>query len=247
MIYNGDASGQDIVTLSEDFSHTNSRSFPIRQKTRFANMGLKQVLMWIYEVFGYQYDDSNNTTLPEATRTLTANQTHYPLPDGSDHLFGVSFMDTSGFWQKLLPITLEEIQSQCAESEFQNVPGYPIYYRPVADGFKIYPAASFSQSASLKIQISRDEVDFTITSTDAVPGFDPLFHEAVPTFMALQKAEIDRLPNVKDLRKKWSNDTAKDPDYPEGFEQKIKKYYQVKFKQFFPPHFHTQDVVGDYM
>lgn len=234
MQYNGETNGQDLVTLCDDFAKSDSISYPIEKKTRMANLGTRIIRSWIYEIYGGWIDtDKNETTLPEPTRSIVADQRQYTIPDEAGQLQGVEYMDESGNWHALMPITLEQIKEQSAETEFMKTSGVPLFYRPIANGFKIYPAADFSQAASLKIQTNTGIVPFTITSTTATPGFDSQFHEAVAVYMALQYAEINSLDNVVSLRKKWSNED--DANYPPGFEQRIKKHYQTKFKEMFPP------------
>lgn len=245
MQYNGETNGQDICTLAEKLSGTNSKSFRIIEKTLYANMGSRIIWSWIYSVYGYQYSDSNDTDLPTATRTLSAGRQDWPMPGDSAHLLGVSFKDTGGNWNKLVPITLEQIQEQMPEEEFQKTPGLPTYYRPLANGFKIYPASNFTQAASLEIQVSKDVSRFLVGDTVKVPGFDIMYHEAIPTYMSMMKASVDRLPMLKDRRREWSNES--DGDYPDGFEQRIKGHYAQKFKQQSPTPIRNRDITHEFV
>ena len=90
MQYNSHSTKQDICSLADIMAKTNSVSFPIEDKTLFANMGMREIWSWIFEAYGgWHYDDSNNTDLPEATTDLIANQKQYSLPIDSAHLLGV--------------------------------------------------------------------------------------------------------------------------------------------------------------
>lgn len=238
MVFNGEANNNDLCTLADDFAKTNDTSFPLAKKARAANIGLRIIFAVIYEVYGgWHMDDSNNTDLPEGTANLVASQSFYALPSIAS-LNGVSFMDSSSTWHKLTPITVEEIKERgYAEEEFMKTAGYPLYYRPVANGFKLYPASDASRSSALGIDVNRDVSTFTATSTSVEPGFDSLFHEALAVFMAMHHTEINHKSTWQNLMKKWDNDAvgvSRTFSYPPGYIQRIKAHYQTKFRQLFP-------------
>lgn len=247
MQFNGETNNQDLCSLADALAKSNIRSFPLKKKVLFANMRSREIWSWIFEVYGgWHYDDLNNTTEPEATTYLNASQTQYTLPIDSAHLMGVAYKDTSGSWHALTPITLETIQEQCAESEFMSIPGNPQYYRPLANGFKVYPASSFTQAASIKIYISRDISVFTITDTTKTPGFASEYHEAVAVGMALSHTKINTLPEAKDCQEQWDgneNETGKEG----GFKLRIKSFYGNRFRQLFPARFRHSDSVREYI
>lgn len=248
MQYNSEANHNDIVTLSEKLSKSNSSSFKILDKTLYANIALKIIWGWIFEAYnGWHYDDTNQTDIPEATGTLNANETFITLPIDSAHLLGVAYKDTAGNWNKLKPITIEQIEDMgYAENNFMSTAGNPQYYRPLANGFRTYPAPNFTQAASWGIWFSRDMVSFTITDTTAVPGFPSEFHEAVPTYMALQQAKLNAPTLVLGLQKDWDGNedvTGKEG----GFKLRIKSFYGNRFRQLFPPRMRSGDAVRDYL
>ena len=204
---------------------------------------MRMIWSWIYDVYGgWIYDDSNQTDLPIATTHLVGDQRFYALPTASGHIMQVEYMDSSGVWTDLKPLPLEMINQ--AESEFEDTSGEPLYYRPLANGIKLYPASSSSRNNALRVHISRDISSFTTTDTTKTPGFDSLFHEAVPTYMAWRFSEINGLKNKDDLRRQWSNENR---NYPLGYEQRIKKHYSQRFNQLFPARFKTRDRVSEYI
>lgn len=247
MQYNSHATNQDLCSLADEMAKSNSTSFTIKNKTLYANMGMREIWSWIFEVYGgWHYDDSNNTDLPEATTDLIENQKQYTLPIDSAHLLGVAYKDEAGNWSQLIPITLEEIQERSAEDEFEKTSGNPTFYRPIANGFKIYPAANFNQAASLKINVSRDISAFATTDTTKVPGFVSEFHEAVATFMALKHCKINSKPQYPGLQVDWDGDEFR-TGREGGFKARIKKFYANRFRQMYPPAFNrTQDLIKDF-
>ncbi len=249
MQFNGESNHQDIVTLSNKKIKQNDRTFPLVEKALYANEAGRIILSWMVSVYaGWQVDDSNYPNLPEPTTTLTANQRQYSLPTESSDLFGVAVLDESadGGWRQLTAVTLEQIQQYGAESEYRNIAGNPQEYRPTSNGFILYPASNYTRAAALKIYIGRDSVSFTPASTSQAPGFDSKFHEAVPTYMALQFASINGLKNELKLQKEWDGNelvTGKEG----GWKRAIKKHYAARFRQMFPPRLRTTNAVEEYI
>lgn len=249
MIFNGDSDNQDLCTLADKLVKTDDTDFPLTEKAMYANMGMREIISWILSVYGgWVPDDSNNTDLPAWTTGLVANQTDYTLPDIID-LFGVSYKIQGGSsWTKLKKITLEEIKDMgYSEAEFQRIAGNPIYYRPVANAIKIYPAANFTQSASLLIEASRDIVPFTSASTDTAPGIVASCHEAVGVFMALMFAKINSLDQEVGLQRMWDGNEEV-TKIEGGFKKKIKAIYQARYREHFPGGIrHRNDPVQEYL
>lgn len=247
MVFNGDANGQDIYSIARKFAgKATTISFPIKDAVMYANMGLREIWGIIFAAYaGWHYDDNNNTDLPEATGQLNANETFVALPVDSHHLLSVAYKDTGGNWNPVKPITIEQINDMgYAENEFMNTPGNPVYYRPVANGFKPYPAANFTQAASWGIWISRDVSAFTVTDTSKQPGFDSTLHEGLSIYMALQHSKINQLPQAGGRMKNGSY-TGLMLDWS-GFSDRITNFYANRFRQLFPPHIRHRDVVREY-
>lgn len=245
MQYNSEANNQDLCSTADYLADSNSSSYPIIQKTIFANISLREIWSWIFEAYGgWHFDDSNNTDLPEATTSLVQDQVEYTLPTDSAHLMGMAYKDTSGSWHRIDPITLEKIQEISAESEFMKTSGNPTYYRPIANGFKLYPAANFAQASSLKIYISRDISGFAITDTTKTPGIPSEFHEAVAVGMALGYKGLNEKKR-RQLKIRW--DGNEDETGREGgFKLRIKTFYGNRFRQMFPPRLRTGDPAREY-
>ena len=235
--YSGHATTQDITTMAEKLSKSNSTSFPIAEKTLYANQALKIILTWIHQAYGgWLYDDSNYTDFPEATTTLTSDQTDYVLPIDATVIQGVSIKQADGTWYPLIAITLEQIQDRrISESEFYKVSSTPRYYRPLANAIKIYPPSNYTLTSAIKVYESRDASLFTITDTTKTPGFDSQFHEAVATYVALQYAKINGLANQIALQNDWIL-----------YEQRIKQDYSRRFAEMFPPRLTVRDATVEF-
>jgi len=246
MQFNGHSDKQDLCTFADIRNKTDDNDYPLTEKAMHANTGLREILSWILSVYGAEYDDGNQTTLPSYSAALVADQSVYPLPD-LVALEGVAVkLEGSVSWQRLNPITLAEIQSQCAEAEFMRTSGSPLFYRPIGDGIKVYPAPSYSQAASLKIELQRDSLTFVSTDTVKEPGFDTAHHEAVGVFMALQFSKINGLDNAVDLQREFDGNEEV-TKVEGGFKKRIKAAYRRKFVEHRPSIRHRPDIVSQYV
>ena len=237
MQYNSHATSQDIVTMAEKKCQANSVSFPIAEKTLYANEGSKIIWSWIHEAYGgWAFDDSNNTDFPESTGTINASQTDYAIPTDTNFVKGVSIKTTGNVWQKLEPITLEQIEDMgMSEAQFMNVASQPMYYRLLGNSIKLYPAPSYTQSSSIKIYYDRDITLFSTTDTTKTPGWATAYHEALATYMALCYAKTNQLGQAKTLQDDWFN-----------YEKRIKSDYSRRFQEMFPGRITTRDSVREF-
>lgn len=246
LVYNSDANSQDIVTFSDKLAKTDSVSFPIEEKTLYANEALRTIWSWIFQAYGgWIFDDKNQTDLPTATGNLVLGQSDYALPQGISSVLGVEVLNQDNTWDKLDPITLEQILESGSESEFLSTNSQPRYYRLVGNSLKIYPAANYSQNSSIRLHLNRDISAFAVTDTTKTPGFDSLYHEAVPLFMALKKCKIDSLPIKSDWQMDWDGDENR-TGREGGYKKRIKEDYQKKFAQLFPGRMTVRDAVAEF-
>jgi hypothetical protein len=187
-----------------------SADWPLKDVVALANDWVRRIATWIWQTdLSWQFDDSNYSTLPEATTNLVANQRDYGLPSTVLKVEGVSVKDAAGNWYPLKQIDREEVQRQGVDLEtlYQN-PSRPVYYDLVGNTVKIYPAAdngvSVTLSGGLKIFLQRDTTNFSVpasytTADTTTPGFPSVFHDLVPMGAAydyLSANDIQRANNL---------------------------------------------------
>ena len=226
MQYNSNATSQDIVSLANALVKQDNTSFPLTEKTLYANIGNRLILTEIHNAYGgWKYDDRNNTDFPIATTDLNSAQSNYALPVDTTQLNGVYVKYSNDVWDKLEPITLEEINAREAEPEFETTDGVPRYYRVLSNSIILYPASDTTVTDGLMVEYSRDISTFATTDTTKTAGFDPIFHEAIAYYIALQYAKINlNSERINDLQNDWAN-----------YLLKIRKHYSRKFKDLYPP------------
>jgi len=238
MQYNGEATSQDLCSLANNLVKQNNTSFPLTEKTQYANMGNRIILAEIFNAYGgWKYDDRNNTDFPIATTDLTSAQSNYGLPIDTSQLNGVYIKYNDDVWDKLEPITLEQINRMEAEPEFERTDGVPRYYRVLSNSIFLYPASNKTVADGLMVEYSRDISTFTTTDTTKTPGFEPNFHEAIAVFMALQFAKIN-------LNAERVNDLQTDFD---RYLLQMRRHYTQKFKDMFPARVKQFNPINDYI
>lgn len=237
MVFTGDADGQDLCTMADNLAGTNINSFPLQQKAMYANLAMRQLLSIAFNLYGgWVYDDTNNSGAPEATVNLVSGTQVYPFPT-AQAIFEMEYQDSAGNWNPIYPITLEEIVStHLAETAFMNTPGYPIFYRAVKNGVKLYPAPNYNATGGLKAHILRDITSFTSATTSTEPGFDSSQHYGIAFFMAKTYGQINSLTNLSQLKQMWNGtlETASRGGQEGGFVKQFKDFYRQKFMQEYP-------------
>lgn len=232
MQYNSQSDSQDLVSLLNDLTGMDNNVYPLVSKTRDMNTSNRTIWTWIHEAYGgWLYDDSNNTTdFPTATAALVSGQRDYTLPSDLLSVKGLEVKTQGGVWQELVPLTEEQIRDHMSEKEFMITASQPMYYTPYANSVRIYPAANYAQSASIRVSYDRGSTSFVSTDTTKSPGFASQFHDAVAFGAAVTYGMYKNLPQLKGLELKWQD-----------FENRIKKYYGMRWAEMFPARITVED------
>lgn len=161
-----------------------------------ANNALERVVSLIERSDGrWQYDDSNNTDLAIATTPLVANQQDYTLSISHLQITRAEYQDNSPTpqWHKLYPIDQQDAYSRAITPATSATYGAPYFYDKIGASIFLYtstmgPAPNFSQAASLKLWFKRTPSYFLTSDTTKSPGFNALYHELIPLWIAYNYA-----------------------------------------------------------
>ncbi|MFA5197677.1 MAG: hypothetical protein WC437_04650 [Patescibacteria group bacterium] len=159
-----------LFLLGLDYSDTTS--FPVEDFARSVNAWLRTLgfTMW-QRSYGWQFDDSNQTTLPIATATLTNGQGDYSLPSTILAIEEVYVMNSAGHYVRIKQID-PSLRRDDLETTY-SVAGMPECYDVIGNSVVLYPAPSSSNvtlASGLKLHLSRDIVPFESTDTTDSPG-----------------------------------------------------------------------------
>ncbi|MDE2103085.1 MAG: hypothetical protein KGL39_37920 [Patescibacteria group bacterium] len=149
----------------------------------------------------WQYDDSNYTDFPIATSALVSGQQDYALSSSHLTIDRVEVLDQNNKWWVLTQIDQQTLKRGRLISleQYRNVQGRPLEYDLEASSLFLYPIPNYSQDASLKIFFSRPPSLFTTTDVSTgtkQPGFNVLFHDLIPLWVAYNYAVENGLPSA---------------------------------------------------
>lgn len=149
-----------------------------------ANNAFDRITSLIIQADGrWQWDDSNNTDLPIAVADLVANQQDYTLSAAHLELTRAEIKDQNGNWNLLDPIDQTDVYNQSL-TDFMKTAGLPVYYDKLAGSVFLYPKPNYSQADSLKLYFQRPPSYFVLGDTTKQPGFNSLYHELIPLWIA---------------------------------------------------------------
>lgn len=205
---------------------TDNTRYPLADKTRNINLWYKRVTSWIWDAVGdWEYDDSNYSTLPEATTTMVNGQKDYTLPTNAQKIERVEVKDINGNFILLKPFDKSQI-TDLAMSELLKTDGMPIYYDLIGRSLLLYPSPGtgyVTMAAGLKIYVSRDITEFNSTATDTTPGFATEFHRLLSYGASLDFADAYG----------WNNKTVYLKTTIEDMKAEMIKFYAVRHKEDF--------------
>lgn len=184
-----------------------SGTYPDADKVRNVNIAYQDVARLIWEsAAGWQYDDSNATTLPVVKTTMVHGQQDYSLPATTQRIEEVIAKDSSGNWQKLKQFDIHDVT--IALPEYLEGTGMPTHYDLQGRSLLLYPTPSSAYAtlaSGLAVYINRDVTEFSVTATSTTPGFATPFHRILSyaasldflqdnqqrQFLALQKQKLE--------------------------------------------------------
>jgi hypothetical protein len=185
-----------------------SASYPNADLIRNLNIAYQDVARLVWSsAGGWQFDDSNATTLPIAKTTLVHNQQDYTLPSTTQKVEAVVIKDSAGTWTKLKPFDIHD--TSIAPESYMEGAGLPLYYDLVGRSIMLYPTPSSAyctMASGIGVYVSRDVTEFPVTGTSAVPGFATPFHRILSYAASIDFVQSDNerqlLVSLKDRLEK---------------------------------------------
>jgi len=164
-----------------------SGTYPVADKIRNINVAYNDVARLVWQsAGGWQFDDSNATTLPVARTSLVHNQQDYSLPTDAQKLEEVVVKDSSGQWHKLKHFDIHD--TTIAPEEYMDSAGLPVYYDTIGRSIMLYPTPSSAHcttTSGLGVYVSRNVTEFATTASSETPGFAIPFHRILSYAVAL--------------------------------------------------------------
>lgn len=180
-------------------THSNTTSFPSADRLILVNNAYNRVASLILKADDrWAFDDTNQTDMPSATTALVSGQQDYSLTSAHLTIDRIEVKSSAGQWTELAQIDQQFLKGarRTALAAYQSTNGLPLEYDLVGNSVFLYPAPNYSQSASLKIYFTRGPAEFTsgeVTTGTKAPGFNSLFHELIPLWVAYDYAVANGL------------------------------------------------------
>lgn len=171
----------NITQIKQDIDFlcgSTSGTYPDSDKIRNINIVYQDTARLIWEsAGGWQFDDSNATTLPIAKTTMVHNQQDYSLPTDAQKIEEVVIKDSAGNWLKLKPFDIHD--TTIAPEEYMGSAGLPLYYDTIGRSLMLYPiphSGYCTLASGLGVYVNRDVTEFATTASSETPGFAAPFH-----------------------------------------------------------------------
>ena len=191
MVFSDTSSKKGLVEDTDRLVNTDASSYPLEEKAAVMNNLLDEVVSLILSSDGrWEWDDSNQDTIPVGTTTMIEGQIDYSIA-GSTFLkiTRVEALNINGDYELLTPITDSDVNT--AMTEFQNTNGMPRFYDKKGTSILLYPTPSASEATltnGLKVYFQRLPMYFNSDDTTKKPGFNPLYHRILSYGAALDYA-----------------------------------------------------------
>lgn len=214
----------DIKNRVYFLTSANSTDYPIADLTLAANRALEKVVALINQSdMRWQFDDTNQTDLPIATATITSGQQDYSLATTHLTIDRIEVKNTAGNWHVLSQIDQQAFkgEDQIALAEYKETSGIPEEYDILGSSIFLYPTPNFTQAASLKVYFTRGPVAFTTADAAETPGFNTLFHDLIPLYVAKDYAVAKGKKNLPVIYSEIDK-----------LEKSIEKFYQLRNRDF---------------
>lgn len=198
MQYNSEANNQDIVSQINFYCATSNTDYSVNDKTRNVNNAYHEAAQIIQSADGeWQWDDTNNTTLPFGTTNLVSGQRDYTIDDAMLEIERVEAKDAAGNWKLLKPIDQSQIDQPYLS--FDAATGTPEYYDKVGSSIYLFPGTNYNSTGGLRIQFKRGASVFDVTDTTKTPGFAARFHDFLALSASLTYCMIYKQDRVQVL------------------------------------------------
>lgn len=178
------ASDQDIVDQTRYLCRiplTDTTTYHINDITRHVNAALEEIIGMILNADGnWEWDDTNQTDLPEGLGTLVAAQQDYTFSSEYLGIKQVKVLDNDGDWSIVKPLDqFRDNFDGIAIEEYFTATGFPEYYDIIGDTIRLYPAPSATDvtlASGLKVHFQRTADLFTTSDTTQEPGIPSPYH-----------------------------------------------------------------------
>lgn len=194
------------------YTHITANASLLAQFTNYLNEALSRYTNLALKALGWNFDDTNFTTVPIATANLVDGQQDYGLGTTHIQLLSVEIKDSSGNWRLLTEIDEKEFtqRGESLSAYYDNagtaVEGIPEQYNLIGTSLFLYPTPSYNSTNGLKVRFQRPPSYFATTDTTKAPGFTETHHTYLTDYATMKYGINHSLASKNDyaaLIKRW--------------------------------------------
>lgn len=208
---------QSIIHEVWKLCDANITSYPLNDVVRRTNAGLEELIALILNIDGtWQWDDTNQTTLPRGKGTLVEGQEAYSFSAEYLQIEAVEILDTNSVYRRIEPLDHSELGGQSPQEYFGMTSGnpntgFPTHFDQVGDTIILYPAptsTSVTLANGIRVWFKRTADLFTVSDTTQEPGIPSTHHimlaymAAIPYCMAYKQNRVALYEKKVDEMKK---------------------------------------------
>jgi hypothetical protein len=166
----------------------------------------------------WQYDDGNQTNLPNATIALTATR-DYALPVDALTIQKVTVLNAAGEPYQIFPTSEDVI-----DPDLDDV-GTPMTYKIIGRTIRLNRIPSWTIADGIKFYFDRGSVAFAFDDEDKAPGFATEYHDIIPLGASVKWLKVNQPtnPSLPALQQDYIRAT-----------QNLKEFYQKQYKAYKP-------------
>lgn len=194
MLYSNTTDKNGIIQITEDYTdlgygYISGTTDNLKKFTTYANEVYGDIWYAIWSATGaWQWDDKNQTDLPQSTTNLVNGTFKYSLPTQAATIKRIELKDVNGNWIKLKPLIKEK--DYLTIDKMESVSGNPTHYYMTGDTIQVYPTPNYDSTSGMKVYFDRELVEFSYNDTTKEPGFLGTFHGLIPLGMAIKWLKI---------------------------------------------------------
>ena len=187
------------------YAHVTGNASLLAIFTNFLNEAYSRYADLAMKGLGWNWDDTDYTTVPIATANLVDGTQGYNLATTHIRLLAVEIKDAaSGNWKLLKQIDEKELvargESLSAYYDSAGTPieGIPDEYNIIGTSIYLYPTPSYNSTAGLKVRFQRPPSYFATTDTTPEPGFPEIHHTYLSDYASMKYLVSRTQPAAKD-------------------------------------------------